>query len=365
MGRIKHLTDSNLTEVSEILQNIKDCTITEKLDGSSLSFGLDSEGFYTRLAFEKRKKFRSERDFDDKNFSHTYAKFSHIALERMLPFMESMGLSNGTECDVEVLFGDRPNVISYDQNGYSSIVFISSNNPDFRAREFLASCQGEEIRISSIEPVSYLSDSQIKTVTMEREEIFVFSSVPEINLDCKSIMSIHLLGLSLESYLRQNILGDMTVATVLTLPLNKKPDGFTGNWALRKVAIKEERKAIRETLEKQITQQLYRILLSQAQHISLTTSSMIDTEGFVISGKGAVFKVIDKRLFLAAKNYVWEYRDKIKKAKDSEEVIGLVSEVVVTRNEKTLLGTKQVYCNEVLKRTVSSACVKIGAINGR
>jgi len=117
-----HIDDLPFSKLIGIISNLKDYSITEKVDGSQLLFGIDEYGFYTSRETKGGTRIYNANEYPI-TFSTTYIRSAHLALESVLPQLISLGLSNGDQIEIEVLYTELPNVISYSKTT-NYIIFL-------------------------------------------------------------------------------------------------------------------------------------------------------------------------------------------------------------------------------------------------
>lgn len=120
---IIHIDDHSIcpTKLLEILKNISQFEITEKVDGSALWFGLDPAGkFFTSRDNKEGGIYYHQNDWGTE-FKDTPFKSAHIAIENRIDALQESGLLPGDIVEAEILFGEKPNAIPYHSN---QIIFL-------------------------------------------------------------------------------------------------------------------------------------------------------------------------------------------------------------------------------------------------
>ena len=109
---ISHIEDMPVGEIIEILTNLSNYSITEKVDGAQILFGIDDNGFYTSRETKGGERIYNEADYGI-TFASTYMRSAHKLLEQMLQALKGAGLRLGDQVEAEVLYGQVPNVVPY------------------------------------------------------------------------------------------------------------------------------------------------------------------------------------------------------------------------------------------------------------
>ena len=165
---IKHIEDLPKKDILYIIDHLDEMEITEKIDGSNLTFGFNSTGqFYTsRTSKGSKQQFFSVDQYPLSPVNNAF-KAAHVALSSVLT---SQPVPN-TEFTVEVLLGRQPNAVVY---GSNRIVFLT--DVPFKIDGHTTSVVTEHV---------YTTDG-ILLRTKPIETTWTFSKVPKIN-DIKHI----------------------------------------------------------------------------------------------------------------------------------------------------------------------------------
>lgn len=131
---ITHINDQKvpISKFLEVLKNIKEFEVTEKVDGSNLWFGLDMAGnLYTSRGKKEGGTFYNQDDWGS-DFKDTGFKSAHAALKNKEKEIKVAGMNPGDIIEAEILFGDKPNAIPYWPN---QIIFLTiiKGDPDITA----------------------------------------------------------------------------------------------------------------------------------------------------------------------------------------------------------------------------------------
>ena len=109
---IKHLEDLSVDDFVKAMTDLDSFTVTEKVDGSNLVFGFDSDGrFYTSREHKGGKRYYGEGEYQ-KAFWTTSFRSAHAFLQQNKETLyEVMGDNSAIEA--EILYGRVPNTIPY------------------------------------------------------------------------------------------------------------------------------------------------------------------------------------------------------------------------------------------------------------
>ncbi len=177
---ITHINDQKISiaKFLEVLKNIKDFEITEKVDGANLWFGLDMEGnFYTSRGKKEGGTFYNQDDWGS-DFKDTGFKSAHAALKNKENEIKVAGMNPGDIIEVEVLFGDKPNAIPYWPN---QIIFLSVMKGDPDITQIADELEGQTSSIE-VSNVPYTDDG----ITIERKDEshdWTFAKVQKYEVD--------------------------------------------------------------------------------------------------------------------------------------------------------------------------------------
>ncbi len=124
LGSIQHFEDVSLKDKLFFVEHLQDFTITEKLDGTSFDFGIDSDGlFYT----SRYTKGNTNRIYDPKDWGESGAsnvfRAAHIVLSQYVEDFKKY-LTSSTVISVEILYGKQPNVVLYGKDDLSYIAIL-------------------------------------------------------------------------------------------------------------------------------------------------------------------------------------------------------------------------------------------------
>jgi hypothetical protein len=319
---ISHIEDVPVGEIIEILTNLSNFEITEKVDGAQILFGIDGKGFYTSRETKGGARIYNEEDYGI-TFSSTYMRSAHKLLEQMLPVLKGAGLRPGDQVEAEVLYGQVPNVVPYSADT-NYLIFLRTTEGTVNIDRLKQKLDGQAVSVSLVSP--FTDDG--KSITL-RETIntWEFARVPIIEKNYNVALITRRLA-EMKRYLAmQDSFTLQPLGVILETPLNKIPQWvITGTWKHVKEYLKERKEEIRYDLEKDHILPLKTVLLNN--FVRETASSFGPPvedggwiEGIVLRHKdtGRMVKLVDKDVFGTIREMAWKKRNTlIERAKSTE-----------------------------------------------
>jgi len=325
---ISHIEDLAVDQFIDALKNFEHYEISEKVDGSNLQFGYDENGFYTsRETKNGTERMRSVDEYPIQ-FNTTFQRSAHAALEKVFPIIKKAGaIKKGDSVDVEVLFGKLPNVVPYDSS-VNRIIFLRPANGTPNIEEMKKVLHNKTVSVTIDAP--FTLDG--KTINTQPEtHVWAFAKTP--TTDAKSITNTDLWATvknkldELENFLlRPSGIYNFSNAEILSIPLNKRPESVAQqDWKSVKEIIKKKRQEINNkiyTVDKEaghvsgLKHEIKELLLDQLVRKIKSSFGPEITDGGWIEGvvfrnkeNNSMFKVVDKDMFTAVKNFAWKVRD--------------------------------------------------------
>lgn len=309
---ISHIEDVPVGEIIEILTTLPNFTVTEKVDGAQILFGIDNKGFYTSRETKGGERIYNEGDYGI-TFSSTYMRSAHKLLEQMLPVLKGAGLRPGDQVEAEVLYGQVPNVVPYSADT-NYLIFLRTTEGTVNIDRLKQKLDGQAVSVSLVSP--FTDDG--KSITLrENTNNWKFARVPVIEKNYNTAL-INRYIIEMKHYLA--IIDSFTMqplGVVLETPLNKIPDWVTpGTWKHVKEYIKERREEIRSELEKDHIFPLKTVLLNNfVRETASAFGPSVDEggwiEGVVLRHKttGKMVKLVDKDVFGTIREMAWKKRN--------------------------------------------------------
>lgn len=334
---ISHFENLPIRSFISVLNRLDEYTVSEKIDGSNLRFGLDESGkFYTsREHFGTRRKY--SLDEYGMNFSMTFQRYAHAVLVQHLDILKDAGLSCGDCIEVEILYGGLANVVRYNQN-VNRIVLLRTVRGSVDIVSIQNALMYKQVTIELTVP--YTTDG-CTILTKEQETTWEFCIVPElpvekkINVEQQATLSE--MAEDIELFLsRDSGIEKFTNEEILTLPLNKRPLVITGKWAVIRAVMKARRRDLLVILEAKYIRPVISLLLYIFVHNRRSIfgprsqSSWIEGVVFRHVDTGEQVKLVDKAMFMHIKNFLWRERDLIqKKARSVNEELSFYGSLLM------------------------------------
>lgn len=180
---IYHIDDQSLPidYFIHVMRNLHTYSVTEKVDGANLWFGLNTDGdFYTSRGNKGGGEYFQNHEWGN-DYKDVGFKSAHVALEKHINIFKECGLRAGDCIEIEVLYGDKPNAIPYNKNQIIFLRNISGNvNLDSLSEVF----GDTEVHLNE---VPYTTDG--RTIEYKQESSnWVASKVLEYSPEWESIL---------------------------------------------------------------------------------------------------------------------------------------------------------------------------------
>lgn len=353
---LPHFEDLGVARIVNFIDNMGQYEFNEKVDGSNIFFGKDEDGFYTRRA--TGPKYYSVDDYPI-NFATTYQRYAHVVLEKHIHNMPERFFRWGDEVLCEVLYGNVPNVVPYNTDHINKIVMLEAS----AGSPMLANIVRGFNKTPNIVMLTIPKTTDGKTTeyVLERSSWKLSNHNgmcgSAINQDFASYS--HGLKPFLESY---SGVEEFTYYDIFTLPLNKRhPSVKEGQWRKVSRKIKECRERNKDTLAKLIEGVKDDLLATYVDSASSVYGPYFIhggwIEGVVFTNRRTndKFKLVDKKTFLKAKDFLWEERSSLTKGvlslkQENHSFMGSVKLTLASSLGMSELGTIHAkrYINENL-----------------
>jgi DNA-binding transcriptional MerR regulator len=120
---IPHLEDLPTKQFLNCIKNIDKFAVSEKLDGYQLTFGFDeNKNFFTSRESKGGIRYYTESDYPREFWTEAF-RGVHLALESWKNELSSV-MEQNSLVEVEVLYGDCPNIIPYNPDQINRIVIL-------------------------------------------------------------------------------------------------------------------------------------------------------------------------------------------------------------------------------------------------
>lgn len=185
---ITYIEDLNLDKFMDIIDNFSDLDISEKVDGSELTFGFDNDyKFYTT---------RSGKGGTVMNINYKTTEYliggggptfaaAHEALQKVVKQIKTV-MKAGEAVEIEVLYGRQPNAIVYGLNDLNFITFLRAVEGTDSTLPVRKELPGLLEKALKGEDISIISNFQTSSdgLTLQQETVpskWSFTEVPKIN----------------------------------------------------------------------------------------------------------------------------------------------------------------------------------------
>jgi len=311
---ISHIEDLPVRDFVEVISNISDYQITEKVDGAQILFGIDEHGFYTSRETKGGKRIYNEEDYG-MTFSSTYMRSTHKLLEHVLPILKGAGLKSGDQVEAEVLYGQLPNVVPYSADR-NYLIFLRTTEGTVNIDRLQQKLDGQSVSISLVAP----NTDNGRTIELREESNeWEFSRVPILpSLSSKVSLSLYVSEVRRFLKIKDPIL-QKDYRTILETPLNKIPEWVEpGTWKEVKEQLKEKKEYIEGKLYQVHIMPIKEALLSLFVRDTASAYGPPITEGGWIEGvvlknitNGKTVKIVDKATFGTIRESAWEKRNRL------------------------------------------------------
>lgn len=325
---------------------------TEKLDGSNLWCGLDSEGkLYTTRAGKKShaKKMYSADDYPQISTVDPF-RAAHAALKAKEDEIKSV-MQPGQEVEVEVLFGRQPNAITYGKDGLNYIAFLRGveGTPDVVADQLASRLGHSTVQVE----VSLTDTSDGENLTTTKTQVtFKFTVSQRVSQADLKHVNVEPLISALESYLKEKVdlegfdltNFDLMTRSLGSFPMDIRPEAKTlKEEVLAKVMSDFKLPIKKELLDKFVSKVKPALGAADTSH-----DEDIGVEGVVLRdpATGEQVKIVDKDTFTTLNQFNQAVRASISgvvKTLDQEAPIesrgGVIGELKIKIAD--LLGNKE------------------------
>lgn len=326
MSGIKHIEDLKISQFVETIKSLDEYSLSEKLDGSNLVFGIDDHGFFTSREQKGGDRYYDVTDYPV-NYSTTYMRAAHITLSDHIEALVDGGLKKGDSIEVEVLYGALPNAVPY-SNEINRIVFLRTVSGTVDCEKLSQTMEHKKSTFAL--KVPYTPDG------VDIQHGHETTTFEICNLDRKRISDvltaeerIHLnehLSILEEYISRPAGIKDFTNLDIIELPLNMKPPSVDiPEWKALKDTVKQNRvpvTAIAKDLVNEIKQHLLDCIVRKTHsQFGPTIEDGGWIEGVVLlhDTAGSQVKLVDKEVFTTIKDFVWKTRAELTEAPRSPD----------------------------------------------
>jgi hypothetical protein len=301
---ITHLEDLPISEFIRAVETLKDKTITEKLDGANLWFGIDEDGLFTSREGKgsKQGRFRSVDDYA-RTANYNGFRGAHAALER-LEKQIAAHLEPGDIIEIEVLFGSQPNTVVYGAQDKNFIVLLRGiDTPSERVDALSAALKGKNLSVESLVISSPDGEELQYDDVVQRWEVTTVEPVSTRTIDTKA--AIEILD-KLKKFLGQqnDVVPGSTNAQVAeisltSVPKESRPEVKKERERLSGLIMSQYKLPIKDSLLDVFVRKLKPFL----QKSELHPSEDIGIEGVVARDGDEQIKIVDKDVFTTINSF--------------------------------------------------------------
>ena len=322
---ITHIEDLSIDKFVDMIKNIFNFHVSEKVDGANLWFGLDdSDIFFTT---REQKSGDKDRKYESKDYSQVAAyngfRSAHDALAEFFDHGAHGNkyrgmLHPGDKIEIEVVFGKQPNVVKYSEDGTNYIVLLRPVDGTSQKHfdKVANALNNKTVNVESMTIDTTDGQNLVKTKSAFKWK-FVKNISEQVSSSLISHKTVMKLVNKLESFLRESN-GAVTKAlgtetsnfAVLTMKL-------VGISADAKTIVKSEKDKLNQQIltdfKLPIKKQLLNDLIDNGEFLSKSfkNKEKSDLEGFVLSNGDEQIKIVDRDLFTAINEFNYKIRNEL------------------------------------------------------
>ena len=309
---IGHLDDLDINKFIDVIKNIADKEISEKIDGSNLAFGLDVKGkFFTTRRAKNTNANLVYKATDYPQFS-TFNGFraAHAALETQVEKISEV-LNPGDTIEIEVVLGNQPNVVSYDSKGNNYVLFLRPlHETTFDTFQALV----EKLKNIQVDIDSELITSAdgASLSTEKKKQTFIFSTPQKIDGKTITTDAVNKHLQKLEKFLRADSqVENLANAELLKLSLSTIPQDKRAEIKSKKADLIS---AISQQFKLPIKHELLKSILPKIKsQFHSDEGDDIGIEGVVLldTSTGEQVKIVDKDTYTTVNQFNHAVRGQI------------------------------------------------------
>jgi len=305
---IEHIEDLSIDEFVDTITNLTRYAVTEKLDGSALTFGIDEHG---KLFTNRQQKGNDTPVYDAQQWGDSPAyvgfKSAHQALQQVEDQLATaVPVNVMVEC--EVLYGRQPNAIIY---GTSSIAFLRAISEDSPAIiKKLIALQLAPVKVETVEVTTEDGVSLVRKPTL-----ITWRFVTPQQIDAQKLKQIDFAAEldQLKTYVAQQIetsQGPMSIAAIA-----KSTSKTREMVALRKQVAEKLLTDFKLPIKEKLLKQFVRTLVPSLRDVQdVEAEHDPGVEGVVMFDPktNRQVKIVDKDVFSAFNQFNFAIRNQIK-----------------------------------------------------
>ena len=315
LGSIQHFEDVPLKDIMFFCEHPSDFVITEKLDGTSFDFGIDSEGLFFTSRYTKgnTNKIYDPVDWGESGASNVFRSAHNVLAQYVESFKKY--LQPDVVVSVEILYGVQSNVVIYGKDDLSYIAILDvvgySGDTQKLISNIISAVNNKIITIND----NVLFSSDGKTL-QHKSLISKWKLIKSPTVDIKEITNLKYKSIydELKKYLDDNneVLHSYAAEITNLDVYNKNKEGLDKKY--NKIFSEEY-----EIVENIVADYLTQIKDVFITHVSKKKSALGGKDSSGIEGivctnydSGVRFKIVDKNDFTNINKFYHEVRDKVK-----------------------------------------------------
>jgi len=288
---ISHIEDLSVSKFMHVVSHLSTLSVTEKLDGSNLIVGIDSNG---QLYTSRETKGNAQKHYTVDSYHNIPANNGFMAAHLALLTQESKLktiLNAGDVVEVEILFGRQPNAIVYGSN-YIVFLRMLGDNPN-KTKMMQLSDMMENITTNVTSNVIE-SPKGVNLVSTTTTTTWKFAPLPNLS------PNMLILSTSIKELMYQLIAWDV-----------KYPE-HTFN--TKKMYKNEVQTKFLLPIKELLLNQIVRPLQPKLRDVEVIPSEDIGIEGIVILDPitNEQTKIVDKTVFSVINQFNYAIRNRIK-----------------------------------------------------
>lgn len=315
LGSIQHFEDVPLKDIMFFCEHSSDFVLTEKLDGTSFDFGIDSEGLFFTSRYTKgnANKIYDPIDWGESGASNVF-RTAHKVLSQYVESFKKY-LEPDVIVSVEILYGVQSNVVIYGKDDLSYITILDVVGYSGDSQKLISNI------ISSVNnKIITIDDNALFSIdgkTLQHKAVVTkWKMIKSPSIDIKEITNLKYKSIydELKKYLDDNneVLASYDAEITNLEVYNKNKEGLDKKYN----KIFSEEYDIVENIVSDYLKQIKDVFISYVtkKKSALGGKDSSGIEGIVCTNydTGVRFKIVDKNDFSNINKFYHEVRDKIK-----------------------------------------------------
>ena len=304
MSGIPHFEDLSARKIYESLD--LEWLVSEKLDGSSLRFGLDESGrFYVNR--KGGEPCYDVTDWPDECWAASYKIAHSVAALLVEALIKNDLIAAGQNISAEVIHGRQPNTITYEYDlAYHGIMVITGLSYEVRSKKEMSLLLAPFV--ANLKPTIRVSqDGLVDHVGPVEQCWAVIANNVQNSHYIKVKLGKHASKLKrvLDDWFpRESKVEGFTIEEVLNINLSRKhPKAEGRDWNVLKTALKGEREELREVFTSMVLlfkEVACKVLINESSNV---IGAGYLKEGVVVAHGDTMFKFVEREVFTQANRF--------------------------------------------------------------